>query len=50
MHVQNVGALSLGEWSAICRSWTKAHSGKSSIAPPSEDDFDAAVMAARGVG
>lgn len=39
-------AMSLGEWIAICAGWDKAH-GKGSEAPPSEDEFDAAVMAAR---
>lgn len=49
MNVQNVGALSLGQWAAICRQWNKAHGEKGDTAPPSEDEFDAAVMAARGV-
>lgn len=39
--------LSLGEWLAICAAWDRAH-GKSQAAPPSEDEFDAAVAAARG--
>ncbi len=49
MQIQNVGAMSLGEWSAICRVWSKAHGEKNETAPPSEDEFEAAVMAARGV-
>lgn len=49
MNIHNVGSLSLGQWSAICRAWTKAHGDKGDIAPPSEDEFDAAAMAARGV-
>lgn len=49
MRVANVGELSLGQWSAICRQWDKAH-GDSKPDAPSEDEFEAAVMAARGMG
>lgn len=48
MGVPDVGALSLGQWVAICRGWAKAH-GQGGIDPPSEDEFDQAVMRARGV-
>lgn len=48
MGVQNVGDLSLGEWAAICRQWNKAH-GESKPDAPSDDEFDRAVLAARGV-
>lgn len=48
MNLQDVGALSLGQWAAICRGWAKAH-GEAKVDPPSEDEFDAAVMRARGV-
>lgn len=48
MGVHEVGRLSLGQWSALCRSWEKAHNTKASVAPPSEDEFEAAVLAARG--
>jgi len=47
MGVQNVGSLSLGQWAAICRHRTKANSEAKPDAP-TEDEFDAAVMAARG--
>lgn len=42
-------SLSLGEYAAICRHWAKAHEGKDSVTAPSEDEFEHAVMAARGV-
>jgi len=47
MGVQNVGDLSLGQWSAIIHGWDEAH-GDKKIAPPTEDEFEAAVLAARG--
>lgn len=49
MGVQNVGDLSLGQWAAICRGWAKAH-GQAKAEAPSEAEFDAAVLAARGAG
>lgn len=48
MRVGDVMDLSLGEWAALCRFWDKAH-GKSTVRPPTEDEFEAAVLAARGV-
>lgn len=45
MNIAGVMRMSLGEWAAICAAWNKAH-GKVS-APPSADEFDAAVAAAR---
>lgn len=45
MGVHNVGDLSLGQWTAICRQWNKAHGGKPPA--PSDDDFDEAVKQAR---
>jgi hypothetical protein len=39
--------LSIGEWTSICAGWDKAH-GKTSERPPSEDEFDAVMMAAHG--
>lgn len=48
MGVHDVGSLSLGQWVAICRHWSKAH-GQSKAEPPTEDEFDRAVMRARGV-
>ncbi|MBA3576182.1 MAG: hypothetical protein H0W39_01000 [Sphingomonas sp.] len=47
MNVQNVGDLSLGQWGSICRQWNKAH-GDGKAPPPSEDEFDLAVMRVRG--
>lgn len=47
MQVQNVEAMSLGEWAAICRAWNKAHAERADTAPPTEDEFEAAVIAAR---
>jgi hypothetical protein len=38
-------SLSLGEWIALCDGWNRAH-GKSTVAPPSDAEFDAAVAAA----
>lgn len=40
--------LSLGEWVTIVGAWNKAHGG-AKASPPSEDEFDRAVLAARGV-
>lgn len=48
MGVDNPGALSLGQWTAICRQWNRAHSGQ--VEPPSRAEFEAAVLEARGVG
>lgn len=48
MGVQDPGSLSLGQWSAICRQRAKAL-GDNKPDAPSEDEFDAAVMAARSV-
>lgn len=47
MQIPDAGALSLGEWAAICRAWNKAHGERNDTAPPSEDEFEAAVIAAR---
>jgi hypothetical protein len=48
MNIPNVGDLSLGQWSAIVRAWNKSHNGNKPIAP-TDDEFDLAVMRARGV-
>jgi hypothetical protein len=48
MNINDVGRLSLGQWAAICRQWAKAH-GESTVEPPSEDQFEAAILAARGL-
>lgn len=47
MGIPDVGQLSLGEFSAEVSGWYKAH-GKDTSVAPSEEDFDRAVMAARG--
>lgn len=47
MGVPDVGRLSLGEWTATVRGWNKAHGGDKP-APPSVEEFEAAVIAARG--
>jgi hypothetical protein len=46
MGIQNVGELSLGQYTAICKQWNKAHGGGKPVAP-SDDDFDEAVKRAR---
>lgn len=47
MQVQNVGRLSLGQWIAIRKGWDARHGGEKAPAP-TEDEFDLAVMRARG--
>ncbi len=47
MGVQEPGRLSLGEWTAICRHWAEAH-GDGKPEAPTDDEFDRAVMQARG--
>lgn len=50
MQVQDVMSLSLGEWVAVRQAWERAHSDdKNDVDPPTEDEFDRAVLAARGV-
>lgn len=41
--------MSLGEWVAVARGWNKAHGAKDEAAPPTEDEFEAALLAARGI-
>lgn len=48
MNVHDWRKLSLGEWAAICRAWDKAH-GQSTVAPPTEEEFERAMMKARGM-
>ena len=48
MGVKDVGSLSLGQWIAICRQWNRAH-GKEEVSPPTVEEFEAAMLAARGV-
>jgi hypothetical protein len=48
MNIQRWGDLSLGEWSAICRTWNKAHR-VGPPPPPTEAEFDKAVMISRGI-
>lgn len=47
MGIQNVGDLSLGQWSAILTQWNAAH-GDGKPAAPSEDEFNLAAMKAMG--
>ena len=47
MNVQNVERLSLGEWVATVRAWNRMHGGGKTDAP-SEEEFEAAMLAARG--
>jgi hypothetical protein len=42
------GALSLGQWVAIVGGWN-VRNGKSDVAPPTEEEFELAVIKARGV-
>jgi hypothetical protein len=48
MGIPNVGGLSLGQFSLLAKAWQKRQSGGKPGAP-TEDEFDRAVMAARGV-
>ena len=48
MNLGDPGDLSLGQYAAIARGWNKAH-GQGQMDPPSEAEFDAAVLRARGV-
>ncbi|WP_309086467.1 hypothetical protein [Chelativorans sp.] len=41
--------LSLGEWAAIYTVWQRRHDKKPNVSPPSEEEFDLAIMRARGV-
>jgi len=43
--VQKVMSLSLGEWVSVVRGWNKAH-GKETVAPPSVEEFEAAMRSA----
>lgn len=49
MGVHDVGNLSIGQWVAIFKIWNAAHAPADSVAPPSRDEFDAAVARARGL-
>jgi hypothetical protein len=45
MGVQDPMSLSLGEWAATMRGWNKAH-GKEKVAPPTVEEFEAAMQRA----
>lgn len=45
MGVADVMSLSLGEWAATARGWNRAH-GKEDVAPPTVEEFQAAMVAA----
>lgn len=47
MGIDNVGDLSLGQWAASVTAWNKVH-GATKAQPPTEEEFDLAVMRARG--
>lgn len=49
MGVGNVGDLSIGQWVAVVRMWNQAHAPADAIAPPSRDEFEAAIARARGL-
>ena len=49
MGVSDWRSMSLGEWAAVIRAWNNVHGGKDDAVPPSEDEFEAAILAARGV-
>lgn len=48
MGVPDWGELSIGEWAAICRTWQKANR-TGPPPPPTEAEFDKAVMLSRGI-
>lgn len=48
MSIGDPGDLSLGQWVAIVAAWN-ARNGTVAIAPPSEEEFEAAVATARAV-
>jgi len=39
--------MSMGQWFALAAGWNKAH--RQDVEPPSVEEFEAAVLAARGV-
>lgn len=48
MNLADPGELSLGQYFAIAHGWNQAH-GNRTVAPPTEEEFDLAVMKVRGV-
>lgn len=48
MSLRRVEQMSLGQYLATVQGWAAAHGAQKTKAP-SEDEFDLAVMAARGV-
>lgn len=42
-----VEAMSLGQWIALAGGWSRAH--RQDVDPPSVEEFEAAVLAARSV-
>lgn len=49
MGIREPMQMSLGEWVVTVAAWNRAHGG-AKASPPSEDEFDRAVLAARGIG
>lgn len=50
MGIPDVGALSLGQWTAIVKAWNAAHASEDTPpAPPTVDEFELAYAKARGL-
>jgi len=49
MGLADVGRMSLGEYFATCRWWSKAHDKAPEVVAPTEDEFERATLAARGI-
>lgn len=50
MGIPDVGAMSLGQWTAIVKTWNAAHASEGAPpAPPTVDEFELAYARARGL-
>lgn len=49
MGVANPMSLTLGEWEMIVRARQRAHSDQDDVAPPTDAEFETAMLAARGL-
>jgi len=45
----HIDAMSLGQWVAIARGWAAAHQDPNQSTPPTDEEFEAAVIAARSM-
>lgn len=45
----DVGAMSMGQWLAVVQGWNRTHAEKAAMAAPSDDEFEAAILAARSI-